>query len=279
MSTNGTYEIIDIVRQMHDVLHLDYHLKTQNSHYGITYESQWNSYSKSTLAVPIICSGLGLLILFTFQIVLCSRCCIRACKCGPPMVEVSASPSHASRTSQVIFIRTFFGFFFFVTLVYCQSILFGNGYLSDGVDKANNALSYLETTFTSLDTYGNDLTAEGTSVESDINSAYSNGCTEAKLLISYFSDYFDYVDEYLSYVSPIPNKCEDASNELDTWGSTYKNRSVYVFYGVIMLCLILYLIGMLFSNKLTLYGGIAVSELVLFVMFVLCAVEMVILVR
>jgi hypothetical protein len=69
-----------IVRQTHDILHLDSRLNKVDNTFAITYDSQWNDYSKSLIPIPAICMVLGLSAIVILQIVLCLRICFKNCR-------------------------------------------------------------------------------------------------------------------------------------------------------------------------------------------------------
>lgn len=109
-------------------------------------------------------------------------------------------------------------------------------------------------------------------------SANVNNCDEANTLSSFLPDYFSAVDDYLSFVSDVPDKCTDAQDALHRYGVEHKNKTIWVFYGMFLVCLAVYTVGMCMSNKIVIYSGFCITDIVMFITFILCGVVMIMLV-
>ena len=270
-SYNDTYSPQTVVRQVHKILHLNSALEKQDNTFYITTESTWNGYTKSLLAIPIICMSLGLLSVLVFQCVSCFTACCRK----PGAVD----PDPRQGYLNLLNLRIAFVVGLLIVLVYDQSILFGSSFLGDGVSTASDSLDYLDATFTTLNTYGDDLNDEDYELQEDFNKSYQiNNCSQAEDLSSYISDYFGYVEDYTSLIVDIPDKVENAQDFLHQYGVDYKNKSIYVFYAMFIVCVGIYAVAMLFSQKWAVFAGIGTSNCVMTLTFIIVGVEMVILV-
>lgn len=264
---NDTYSTSTMVEQMHQLPHLSSSLTTEDNTFDITVDSTWNSYTRSLLPLPLILMALALLSVVVFQ---CATCCAACCR----------KPNQAPvQTSGLWNCRIAFFFALAVVLLFDQSLIFGSKYLGDGVSTADDGLDFVGNTFTLLDNYGSDLTADGDALQEDFtNSANINNCDEAATLNDYMDDYFTYVDEYTSLVSDVPGKVNDAQDALHKYGVDYKNKTIWVFYGMFIVCLGIYALGMLCSSKLVVFAGMTVTDCVQIFTFLLCGVQMIILV-
>ena len=264
---NNTYTVQDVVKQMHRLPHLDSALQTTSNDFGIYTDSTWNDYTKSLLPLPLICMSLGLLSLLIFQ---CTVCC-----CGCFRKAPLPGTQRVNEWSATLSLRYLLGGFILMTVVvvlFDQVILFGNGYLSSGISTSDDALNYLQNTFNDLNTYGNDLIVDGYHLRNDFtNATIKDNCQQAATLNAYLVDYFTYVDEYLSYISDVPDKCSNAQDALHQYGVHDKNSSIWAFYSMFIVCAGILLVGMLFSNKYVIFGGFCTMDLMLFFVFIFCS--------
>lgn len=271
---NDTYSPSLVVKQIHHIPHLDSHLQDQSHDFDVSVDSTWNDYTRSLLPMPIICMTLAILSLFVFEIYRCCMCC--SCCKGKldPLINGGRTPG----SNMLIYCRITVFILVLMVLSYDQSIFFGSAFISDGVSKADDALTYLYNTFSALNSYGGDLTSEGYVLQDDLTGAASNGCSQASGLSSYIDQYFSYVDDYMSYVQDVPDKCNNAQDSLDQYGNNYKTSSIWAFYAVFAVCLAIFTFSICATNKTAAWGGFCFSDLVLWFTFVLCGVEMFILV-
>lgn len=278
---NDSYSPIFAVKQSHELLHLDSHLQKVSNTFNITYDSQWNDYSKSLLPVPIICMTLGIIGIFILQFSLCLRVCFTSCKCLPQVEGSSRLNSVSIRSTLTgprfkILIWTFLLFAAFLVIA-DQALVFGSAFITTGVHDSKDSINFISSTFSSLDSYGHILLNDGYALEDDFTQAINSGCTQAQEALNEVPTYIDYVNEYLSYVSPVSSKCTDINDNLDLYGIHYKNATVWVFYIMLMVGVFLYGIGILVKSKLTLQLSIGISEILMIVLFLLIGVEMCIL--
>jgi hypothetical protein len=267
---NISYAPQNIVEQMHQVLHLTHSLAVTDNTFDITIHSTWNDYTQSLLPIPLICMTLALLAVLVFQ---CTTCCVGCC-CK------RAEPDEELRKKHLRHYEIWFLLAFIVVLLFDQTLIFGSKYLGKGVDTADGGLDYVGDTFTLLNAYGADLTADGLVIQSDfINSANTNNCSEASSLNSYMDDYFVYVDDYTQQIQDIPNKVNDAQDALHKYGVDYKNKTVWVFYVMFIVCIVIYAVGLMLKQRVAVFVGITCSDLVMTLVFIICGVVMIILVR
>lgn len=270
--SNTSYTPSDIVKRMHEVLHLDSSLSEVSNQFDITTDSTWNDYTKSLLPIPIICMAIGLLAVLIFQISSCCYCCCKKKPLAPEYRDPNA-PNTPLRNCWIAF-----AVFFVVVLVYDQSMIFGNEYLTDGVSTVNGGLDYLETTFTDLDNYGDQLNGQGDRLVADFQNSLDAGCAASQVFLNNMDEYFEYVDEYQSYVQDVPDQCSDAQDAVHQYAVDYKEKTVWVFYAMFIVCLLIFLFGMICKSKPTVFTGMCVTDIVMFLTFIICGVVMILLV-
>ncbi len=165
-----------------------------------------------------------------------------------------------------------------LVIVSDQSVIFGSNDLVKGVETSDNALDYVENLFNGLVTYGDTLETDGTQLDTLYNQAYDSGCQDAQDLIDEMPLYFEYIGEYQSFVDPVPGECSTVSDELHKYGTQYKNSSMWSLYGTVLLGVALYTAGLFFRSTLVLQLSVGFVQLLSLTLFILCGVEMVILV-
>jgi hypothetical protein len=72
-SYNNSYSALLIVRDFHQLPHLNFHLERVSNEFGIKYDDYYNSYTNSLIPLPAIIAGIGKIILLyisKFRIVL-----------------------------------------------------------------------------------------------------------------------------------------------------------------------------------------------------------------
>jgi hypothetical protein len=281
MSVSDNYSPSYIVRQTHDILHLDAKLSIVSSDWDITYSSQWNTYSRSLIPVPMICCVLGIIAIMILQIVLCARACCKSCRCLP---RITASGPFISEdviraATNPRFNVLFWSFIIFALLVVLtdQMMLFGNRYLTEGLNTSKDAVNFVYDLTTSLVTQGGYLLNNGTLLETHLNQADADGCSMAGTLADNVHLYTDEINDYLSYVDPIPGRCTDATDALDEWG-LYKNAALFLIYGITLLLIVFYGAGVFLKNRCSLQTSMSFTMMFMYLFFILVGVEMVILV-
>mmetsp|Transcript_33867 Transcript_33867/g.49181 ORF Transcript_33867/g.49181 Transcript_33867/m.49181 type:complete len:521 (-) Transcript_33867:442-2004(-) len=267
MSSNSTYEASELVRSMHQLPHLNQNLQKESSQFNVTFDSGINSYVISLFPLPIMIGSIGLLMLLILQ---CSLCCRRyssCCKCNWIMKSRSAPPFLPLYATCIVLM--------IFALAANQILIFGSQYLSNGVNNVDNALSFLSTTFVTLNNYGTDLSIEGNTIVQNFGLASTATCDTQPLIEEMNSVYFPNVNLYNSDISGVPNNCNTASDNLNQYGITLKNEVIWLLYAVLTIGILLYSIGLFFKHKLTLKGSIAIAEILMFVFFFICTVEMI----
>lgn len=167
-----------------------------------------------------------------------------------------------------------------LTLAANQILIVGSGYLSQGVNTAIDALDSLENTFSNLVFSGDELSNEGNAIVQYFQSAMTttSTCDTQPLINEMNSAYFPNVNLYQSDVSPVPNDCDTAANNLEYYGVNTKNNVIWVLYVVMTLGVLIYAVGLWFKSKLILKVSIGMSELLMVIFFVVCTIEMIALV-
>ncbi len=274
---NDSYAPSFLVRQTHDILHLDASLHRVDNTFNISVNSYLNDYSKSLIPVPAILMSLGLLAIIVLWFVHLIRFCGKFC-CASHEADVDAI--HGHNASKFGWLPLFFYFFLFLTLLADQILLFGNSYLSDGVNTAKDAIDYMNNLGSTLLDQGYLLQNYGTVLYTDFQSASSSGtCVIPNEYLAYVDDYNSYIQTFVDYVSPIPNQCTNINDGLDKWGITYKNQSIWVLYGFLIILIAFYAIGVFFKNKCLFFTGVGFAEMWMVIIFLAVGVELVILVR
>jgi hypothetical protein len=171
--------------------------------------------------------------------------------------------------------------FSFFALLFNQGLIYGSIELSRGVNTGSDALSFLEDTFTSLDTYSEALTSEGNTLNEYFLAANSSGrgCSTSPLSAQLSEQYFPYVSDFGNAVSPIPGQCSSASDQLDYYGVGMKNIAVWSLYSVLTVGFLIYCLGLWTQHKLVLKASLAVSQMLMLIFFVICPIELVALVN
>lgn len=282
---NDNYSPTGIVEQCHKILHLDNHLQQVSNQFQAFHIHHWNNYVKSLLPVPIICSSLGILAVFTLQFFLILRMYNKKYRFLPKITMTGRKS--LTLVKYAIDPRFFLLFKVFIILVIIfvdEILLFGSYYLQQGVNSAKDNISTLKGNITSLIDQGDNLYAYGNFLSNDLNTvtSFQSSCNSSVLtsLNEGISTSYDvYVNDYLSYLTPLPGKCDDSDDNLDRWGIRYKNDSVWTIYSLFISLVVIYAISLRWKNKIISRIAVGFGECVTLVLFVLIAVEMVIVVR
>jgi hypothetical protein len=280
---NDTYGPSFIVRQTHDILHLDSSLHEVDNTFNITVNSFLNDYTQSLIPIPAILMSLGLLaivVLFVVHFIqLCRRCCCDSSSSNQDALTEAIHSNGVKNANRYGFIGICFFVFLVLTLLADQILLFGNESLSDGVNTAKDAVNYMDTLSSTLLDQGYVLQNYGTVLTTDFQSASSGtSCTIPSQYLTYIDDYNTYIQEFVDTVSPIPGQCSDVHDGLDKWGITYKNQTIWVLYAFLLLLVFIYGIGACFKQACPFYTAMIWSELWMIIIFIAVGVELVILV-
>jgi hypothetical protein len=282
--TNSSYEEIPVARMMHEVVHINpFTWSSVSNDFGLTYETYWNDYSKSLVTIPVICMGIGIVAVLSLECFICWRpcCCKRLLLISPPSTgnqTTHRNPSAKQRFAHRIrsLYRSFY-ILFILAIATNQVLIFGSYELTKGVHTAQDGVNYVKDLFNDLDDYGNELISDGVILQQDFQYSLVS-CPEAQPLYDGMDEYFQYVNEYLDFVSPVPQQCSDADNNLQKWGIHYQSDSIWELYGIIMIVLGLYLFGLLRVKKIVLQLVLHFTALLMLALFIWCGVEMVLLV-
>jgi hypothetical protein len=298
--SNSSYDEINLVAIMHQVLHLNpATFATESSTFDVDNSFDLNgSYTKSLLTIPVIIMIISLLCVFMLECFLCWRPCCKCCQFGDDDDEQLAygvTPSSSrqnlnigggvhvqpSRKEKFVpTIRKLYRSFYVVAIMAVitnQLLIFGAVELTSGVITGQDGIDFVGDVFTTLDDLGNELIEEGTIVQTDFLNSLTD-CPEASDLYANMNSYFEYVDEYIAVVHPVASQCSNVHDDLQLWGIHYANNAIWEIYGIIMLIIAVYLLGLLWSKKLLLQMFIHFTAALLFLLLILCAVEMVLLV-
>ena len=159
-----------------------------------------------------------------------------------------------------------------------QAIFFGNRDLDDAVSTTNDALNFLEDSFTTLNSDGLALETISGYLLGNATLASSTGCIAANQIISDANQFNDDVVSYMSFVSPVPDYINNAQDAIHTFGVEQKNSSIWGLYVVCILAVVFFGLGLRCQGKLCLQYNIAFVVLVMMALISMCAVEMILMV-
>eukprot|EP01038_Epipyxis_sp_PR26KG_P005767 gene5767-7963_t len=281
------YTPISIVRNTHKIVHLDDNLCQVSNNFGITYNSQFNSYTESLLPIPLLCFVIGMISVLLWQMSFCCPCYYHSNRhtLTEPMLlgDIPSTSEKKTRSSlslpmniKISHLYLAFYFFALIVIVSDQFLFMGNNFLTSGANNANDGLNYVGTTFDTLTYNGNKLLNEGNSIQYDLGNA-SLTCQYTSDLSSYFSSFDSYMNDYLTFVSPIPNKVQNFQDLIKKWAVAYKNKSVWAMYSITLISLIIYFLSIFFGSKHGLRCGIIISDIIVLILFIFCTIEMILL--
>lgn len=274
-----SYDPIAVVEFTHHILHLDSHFQQVDHTFNISYNSFYNDYTKSLIPIPAICAGLGLLAVIVLQISLCARLCCECCRFMPRQrnernrraAQTSLFSQKPARYQNYVYL---FVVGFVITVLAVQSFIIGKSFLTSGVHSSKNTVNFVLDVFNDLVSYGDKMTSYGDQLSEDFTFAQNTGCTQASNLQQYMPEYYNYISEYESYVTPVPNQLDDVSSKLELWGVTYQNYTIWGLYFIILIGLVVYLLGFWRKSKIAMRIGIGMTELIIIFLFLLIGAEM-----
>jgi hypothetical protein len=270
-----------IVQQAHSILHVDKHLRPVSNDFQPFNLDEWNSYTQSLLPIPYICALLGFLAVLILQCFLILRIYFKELRLLPEItISGNKSMTLIKYAVDPRFLTMFKVVIIAVVIIVDEIILFGNGYLSQGVDIAEDSIDEISSNITLLINAGYILSFDGSLLQTTLyNASTIASCDEASILASNVSVYYTpYVNDYLDYLTPLPTKCQDAHNNLNKWCVHYKNSSIWVVYSIYMILVLVYSVGMYYKNRSVLRFGVGLGEFIMLWLFVLIGVEMVVVV-
>lgn len=269
MSVENSYSLSWIVRQSHHLLHLGPDLKKASNQFDLSYGNYWNDYSRSLLPFPILCGVLGLVAVVAFQFFLLRR------SDRSKALNSLAMTEHKAVTSVFSYIGGAFLFFVSLTMVVSQGLVFGGISLSNAVDTGRHGLDYVRGVFDDLSQDGHDMKGYGIDVALNLDMAEAT-CPYAPALKKYLEEYFHSLNEFMSYVEPIPDRCDDGKGILERWGAHYENCAVWTMYSLILASIVFCALGKFRRSKSTIQVGVTFSQVAVVGGFVLAAIEMII---
>jgi hypothetical protein len=269
------------IQQSHQILHLDKHLQPVTNEFQPFTLDNWTDYTSSLLPVPIICASLGALAIVILQVVLILRIFYKDLRFIPE-IKVTGRKS-MTLIKYAIDPRYIFVFKLFIIgtiLVLDEILVVGSSFLSTGVHNAKSEITSLSNNITVLINEGNYLNAAGLTLQQELYNASSiSTCSQALGLANGVETYFDpEISGYLDLINPLPRKCTDANNNMQKWGVDYKNSSVWVIYAMYIVVITLFILGMKVKNQMVCRIAVGIAELFILILFVLIAVEMVLVV-
>ena len=200
-TSSDTYGPSSLVQQVHNIVHLNYRLQKQDSHWGVYQTLELNSYVESTIVIPAICLVIALLLKI---IICCSVCC-----CSSESDDVSTNEKRSRRRSVYMF-----GFIFFIliAIISDQLIFYGDSIFTKGLHSISDNVDYLLSLFSQLSRYSNSLLDLGYEMKSELTSAVPT-CPYAAVAAKYVAtDYINYVEEFQSEVSSLSDNLSSADD-------------------------------------------------------------------
>lgn len=269
---NDTYSLLNIVKDIHQIPHLNSQLKYESNDWDITIDSQWNSYTKSVLTLPIILFVIGIILILIYLIAI--FCCYK--KSTHEYESLSPDIRNSNKESKKIAIRLLM--FVIISIILIDQLIFvGNNYLTHGINTGSDNLDSLDTIFVNLNDYGDELTNESNNLQSDLSQS-CNTCRNACLLLPSINDLNTYIDNYLSYIEDVPNQCDTIENRLNLYGSFYKSLLIWIMYSLILGCSLMYGIGIYKSKINIIRIGICCGNTIMICLVVTCFLLMILLV-
>jgi len=172
-----------------------------------------------------------------------------------------------------------FIFFILIAIVSDQLIFYGDTTFTKGLHLISNNVDYLLSLFSQLNTDTDCLLTYGNSMLSELTSAEST-CPYAATAANYVSRYYiKYVKEFKSEVSSLSDNLSSADDKYQHYVVDYYQYFLFGLYALIMFCSVWYALSMYFTNKVLANGGTCFTQLFLVVLFVLCTILMIVLVR
>lgn len=305
---NNSYTPISLVRDFHKTPHLDESLSLVYHEFYITTNSIWNSYSMSLFTLPIIISGtIGFIVLIIYFILylqssnICQRrkyvsnhgvinetsghrlnttlnhggrnkpssSIMNSSLLVTPHITInSLNDTRRSWTPSIKKLTIAVSFFVIIALISNNTIFFGNNYVVDGVNIMNKSLHNMKFTAESLQLDGDILINYGLTLGSLINQSIES-CPEAASLTSFIDTYNYYIDEYDSYVNPVPSAISKAISDTDNYGVYLKNILIWSTYGFFYFLILFSFICIYPQKKYVMQSSIGVNGIFVFTFFAL----------
>lgn len=271
-SDDDSYEVDSLVSNLHNIPHLDKNLDDVDNKFNISTNFEYNDYVESLVVVPSIIALCVFFLLFGFVIILISRCCFDCSKCRRTVYDNDVRKSK-KRMWLILSILAI------VLAIFSDStVIVGNVFITNGVNQGLNSLDSLQDTFVTLNNDGDTLVTETTYLQSNLELAIANDCTEAVYMQQYITDIDNAINQYFGYVEDIPNKFDNVHEFIVKYVISIKNRVIWTFFCFILLFLVLFISGIVCNNATQIKVGMVSSYLTMSVLLLLCTVSMIILV-
>ena len=264
----SSYSAIPVVNQIHSLPHLNSALQDQSNNFGITYDAQQfstNAYVKSLLPIPIIIEGICFLVVITYSIAICCRSCFSCCKCGWLWKGREIPPIR----------RFYFGFFLCVgfVLVTNQMLILGNSFLQTGFSSAVDGFNTLTTNFNSIIYDTDSLNQDAYQLLKYYSASNSNvqPYCDTSYLTYATNEFIRDINEISTSVSDIPGKTSSVANDIDKYGDYITTYILWFLYGVLTIGVLFYCLGLKCKSKCFLKFTIGFNEIVILLIFVICA--------
>ena len=250
-----------------------------------------SDYFQSIVVFPIAILAIGIVSVIVFQIVLICRCLCRRLTC--------CKVDHTRRSLNInkwSLCGILFAAFFTIHFLYI-----GNSNINLGVEESMSGFDKLSRLFKGISNAGLALKKES----DDLNLIVKNGGTARKeccsdvncggtgnnpQLDSTLDTLFDNLGTFGGYMEAagkglydltdsIPSKIDDANSAQETYLITNKNLIVYIMYAVITVILVCFLLAGLSKIKIMIQLTIAVNEIIIIALTIICPIVMIFVVR
>jgi hypothetical protein len=271
-----SYSPSDLVRHMHGVPHIKpgKGLHRTDNTFGMSDGVYWNSYTQSLLPLPIIIAIIGTLALFSLGVAFCFRCCWRGCKCGPN----DKSTEFENARFYIMYLPRIILVFVLFAVIVDQTTFFGNRDLDNAIRVVDEAMDFLDVSFTALYNDGVELVNMGQYLYDNATTAVSNGCPGALVLEPQIQQFNVDIQGYMAEVEPLPGYIDSAQQSIHKYGVEDKNYSIWVLYCVSMVNAILFAVGTLVKSKSLLQTNMLFSVVLQQALIVFCCIQMIMLV-
>jgi hypothetical protein len=244
-------------------------------------------YFQSIIVFPIAILAIGILSVIVFQIVLICRCLCRRLTC--------CKVDHTRRSLNInkwslcgILLAAFFSIHF---------LYIGNSNINLGVEESMKGFDKLSLLFKDLSKVGVDLQKESNDLNTIVainGAARVNCCSNAQCTGTGLDPSLDTLFDSLGSLGvimngagkglydltdSIPSKIDDANSAQETYLINNKNLIVYIMYAVITVILVCFLLAGLSKIKIMIQLVIAVNEIIIIALTIICPIVMIIVVR
>jgi hypothetical protein len=278
--TNSSYFPIYIVRTTHDIAHFSWQFQEESRTFAVYDNDYWNTYTKSLITVPIICSVLALAVVVILNIVLCLRMCCKSFRCLPALTETEKM-QRLTYISNPWYNR--WALLLLITMIFAiltdQSFIYGRSELTLGVNDLDVQITSLYDITKDIANYSTVLKSYASTLTIDFNDASSlDNCSSASSLTSYTTTIGNYTSDITGVIDPVSSYLNYIISYMELYGSDYIVEAGWLFYLAIYFSAMWYVIGYFCQSVSLSLLGIGISEIIIVSFFVIMAIEMVLLV-